>query len=65
MNEMWQVVKSTKTPTTGINHWVYLPARKMFIGVEFQKAAQTSPPDQLELLEFELQGYMKHVHVGP
>ena len=22
MNEMWQVVKSARIPTTGINHWV-------------------------------------------
>ena len=25
MNEMWQAVKGAKIPTTGINHWVYLP----------------------------------------
>lgn len=25
MNEMWRVVKESRTATTGINHWVYLP----------------------------------------
>jgi hypothetical protein len=25
MNEMWQIVKAAKIPTTRINHWVYLP----------------------------------------
>ena len=34
MNEMWQAVKGAKIPTTGINHWVYLPDKKMFVGVE-------------------------------
>jgi hypothetical protein len=65
MNEMWQVVKSTSTPTTGINHWVYLPNGRMFVGVELRNAWQLLIPDQLEPLEFELQRSMKHVHVGP
>ena len=65
MNEMWQVVKGAKIPTTGINHWVYLPDGRMFVGVELRNAQQIPTPDQLEPLEFELQRYMKHVHVGP
>jgi hypothetical protein len=65
MNEMWQVVKSTSTPTTGINHWIYLPHGKMFVGVELRTVQQIPIPDQLEPLEFELQRYMKHIHVGP
>jgi hypothetical protein len=65
MNEMWQVVKSAGIPTTGINHWVYLPDRRMFVGVELRNAQQIPTPDRLEPLEFELQRYMKHVHVGP
>ncbi len=66
MNEMWQVVKSARIPTTGINHWVYLPDGRMFVGVELRCLnAQAQTPDQLEPLEFELQRYMKHVHVGP
>jgi hypothetical protein len=65
MNEMWQIVKSTNTPTTGINHWIYLPDGRMFVGVELRDAQQIPIPDQLEPLEFELQRYMKHVHVGP
>lgn len=63
MNEMWQVVKNAGIPTTGINHWVYLPDGRMFVGVELRNPEQYS--DQLEPLEFELQRHMKHVHVGP
>ena len=65
MNEMWQVVKADKIPTTGINHWVYLSGGKMFVGVELRNPQQASIPDQLEPLEFELQRYMMHLHVGP
>ena len=65
MNEMWRVVKEAKIPTTGVNHWVYLPAGRMFVGVELRTPQQVPIPDQLEPLEFELQRYMKHLHVGP
>ncbi|MBL8816474.1 MAG: methyltransferase domain-containing protein [Planctomyces sp.] len=65
MNEMWQVVKGAKIANTGINHWVYFPAGRMFVGVELQNPEQVPTPVQLEPLEFELQRYMKHVHVGP
>ena len=65
MNEMWQVVKEAGIPTTGINHWVYLPAGRMFVGVELRNPKQAPTPNQLEPLEFELQRHMKHVHIGP
>ncbi|MGE3407538.1 MAG: GyrI-like domain-containing protein [Pirellulales bacterium] len=65
MNEMWQAVKGAKISTTGINHWVYLPDDKMFVGVELRGLQPSPIPDPLEPLEFELQRYMKHVHVGP
>jgi hypothetical protein len=65
MNEMWQAVKSAQLPTTGINHWVYLPDGRMFVGVELRNAQQIPAPNQLEPLEFELQRHMTHVHVGP
>lgn len=65
MNELWDVVKEAKIPTTGINHWVYLPNGRMFVGVELRNQKQVPKPDQLEPLEFELQRYLKHVHVGP
>jgi GyrI-like small molecule binding domain len=65
MNEMWQVVKGAGIPTTGINHWVYLPGGRMFVGVELRNPQQPPTPNQLEPLEFELQRYMKHVHIGP
>ena len=65
MNEMWRVVKGAGIPTTGINYWVYLPDARMLVGVELRNPQQIPTPDQLEPLEFELQGYMKHLHVGP
>jgi hypothetical protein len=64
MNELWQVVKGAKIPNTGVNHWVYLPAGRMFVGVELRKPNQAPIPDSLESLEFDLQRYMKHLHVG-
>lgn len=65
MDAMWQVVKGAGILTTGINHWVYLPAGRIFVGVQLRNPQQASLPDQLEPLEFELQRYMKHLHVGP
>ena len=65
MDEMWQVVKGAKIPTTGINHWAYLPDGRMFVGVELRNPQQFPTPAPLEPLEFELLRYMKHVHVGP
>ena len=65
MNEMWQVVKGAGISTTGINHWVYLPDRKMFVGVEVRYPQQVSMPFRLEPIEFELRRYLKHVHIGP
>lgn len=65
MNEMWQVVKGAGVPTTGINHWVYLPGDRMFVGVELRTPQPVPTPDSLEPLEFELQRHMRHVHVGP
>ena len=65
MNEMWQIVKGAKIPTTGINHWVYLPGGRIFVGVELRNPQQASLLNQLEPLEFELHRYMRHLHVGP
>ncbi len=65
MGEMWQAIKAAKIPTTGINHWVYLSHGRMFVGVELRNPQQGTVPDQLEPLEFELQRYMKYLHVGP
>jgi hypothetical protein len=65
MNEMWQAVKGANIPTTGINHWVYLPDGRMFVGAELRSPQPGPIPDQLEPLEFELPRYLKHVHVGP
>ncbi len=64
MNEMWQVVKGAGIPTTGINHWVYLAGGRMFVGVELRNPQQV-PASRLEPLEFELQRYLQHIHVGP
>ncbi len=63
MNEMWKVVKESNTANKGINHWVYLPGCRMFVGVELLQ--NSSAPKELEPLAFELQRYLKHVHIGP
>lgn len=65
MNEMWQVVKGAKLPNTGINHWVYLPDDRMFVGVELQGSGAVPTSSQLEPLEIELPRYLKHIHIGP
>ena len=63
MDEMWKIVRETGTPTTGINHWVYLADGRMFVGVELRPGAQT--PVELEPLNFELPRYLRHLHIGP
>jgi predicted transcriptional regulator YdeE len=63
MDEMWKIVKESHTATSGINHWVSLSHGRMFVGVELLK--NTQAPEELEPLEFELQRYLKHVHIGP
>jgi hypothetical protein len=65
MNEMWSVVKENKVPNTGINHWVYLPGGKMFVGVQLKDPQPTPLPGQLQPLDFTLARYVKHVHIGP
>ena len=65
MNELWQAVKEAKIPTTGINHWVYLPDDRMLVGVELRNPDQFPIPGRLEPLEFELPRCMRHVHIGP
>jgi hypothetical protein len=65
MNERWQAVKGAEVPTTGINHWVYLPGDRMFVGVELRSPHQGPMPDPLEPLEFVLRRDMKRVHIGP
>jgi GyrI-like small molecule binding domain len=63
MNEMWRIVKEAKMPNMGLNHWVYLPGGRMFVGVELEPGAPV--PKELEPLSFGLPRYLKHVHIGP
>jgi hypothetical protein len=63
MDELWKIVKQGGTATTGINHWVYLPGGRMFVGAEL--LPNTPAPDRLEPLQFELVRYLKHIHIGP
>lgn len=62
MNELWPVVKRGGISTSGINHWVYLPGGRMFVGVELRNEQRV--PEPLGPLEFELHRYLKHIHVG-
>lgn len=63
MNEMWQIVKNASIPNQGINHWVYLPQGRMFTGVEL--APGTMAPANLESVEFQIDRYLKYIHIGP
>lgn len=65
MNAMWVVVKESKIGNTGINHWVYLPDDQLFVGLELTESQQNALPPSLVPIEFELQCYAKHVHIGP
>lgn len=65
MNAMWHAVHAAKVPTTGINHWVYLPSNTMFVGVELRDPQQAVLVNELEPLEIELTRYLRHLHVGP
>lgn len=65
MNEMWKLVKDAGVQTTGINHWVYLADATMFVGVEVKNVPQSTIPELLRPLDFELRRYLKHVHIGP
>lgn len=65
MNEMWQMIKSARIQTAGINHWVYLPKGRMFTGVELRGNQTPAVSNGLERLTFELSRYARHVHVGP
>lgn len=65
MDAMWKVVKESGLGTTGINHWVYLPDGRMFVGVEVADSDKLRVPAPLEPYEFELRRCLKHQHVGP
>ena len=65
MNALWPVVNGAKVPTTGINHWVYLPGGRLFVGVELRSPQLLPTPDPLEPLEVDLGRFLRHVHVGP
>lgn len=63
MDEMWQEVAASRIATTGINHWVYLPQGRLFVGVAL--APGGAVPDKLEPCDVTLPRYLRHLHVGP
>jgi hypothetical protein len=65
MDDLWRLVRQARLATTGINHWVYLPGGRMFVGVELNPPEQPGIPDELEPLDFELTRRLEHRHVGP
>lgn len=64
MNEMWQMVRSRGIATTGINHWVYLDANELFVGVELTDGEPIAAAGALEPIEILLPRYARHLHVG-
>ncbi len=65
MDAVWKLVKEHDLRTTGINHWVYLPADVLFVGIDVQASNDSTLPMGLKPLAFELRRYLKHLHVGP
>lgn len=63
MRELWCTVKQDEIQTTGINHWVYLNDSSMFVGVE--RLSDCASNSRLMKLEFTMDRYLQHVHVGP
>jgi hypothetical protein len=41
MNQLWPAVQGAGIPTTGINHWVYLPHNQLFVTVELRNPQPT------------------------
>lgn len=65
MDAMWKIVAESGLRTTGVNHWVYLPDGRMFVGVEVAAPDRARVPEPLQPYAFELHRYLKHLHVGP
>ncbi len=63
MDDMWQHIQSTGIKSKGLNHWVYLPDSKMFVGVEL--IDPSSADSKFEQCQVHLPRYLKHVHLGP
>lgn len=63
MDAMWAEVRALGLRNTGINHWVYLPGRQLFTGVELSE-----PRDDvgtLARLNVRLNRHLRYVHTGP
>lgn len=64
MDPMWQELRERGIANLGINHWVYLPAEQLFVGVELE-AGETADLGTLQKLEVALNRYLRYVHRGP
>ncbi|MCA9261120.1 MAG: GyrI-like domain-containing protein, partial [Planctomycetales bacterium] len=65
MNAMWETIKQSQFPHRGVNHWVYLPDDRMFVGVETSVDDEPPLPNRFEMLELSLARHARYLHVGP
>ncbi|PQO44237.1 hypothetical protein [Blastopirellula marina] len=63
MDAVWRIVAASRIETTGINHWVYLPQGRLFVGVAIPSGGENQP--ELEACSVTLRRYLRHLHVGP
>lgn len=63
MDRMWGEVRDRRIKTKGINHWVYLPDRVLFTGIELQEPSMDV--GTLDRLDVSLDRYVRYMHVGP
>ncbi|MGC4022659.1 MAG: hypothetical protein QM734_12290 [Cyclobacteriaceae bacterium] len=61
--KMWGIVKGNNIKNKGKNIWLYLPADKVFAGVELENQFGTN--SDLEEKKVTLEKYAYYKHVGP
>ena len=63
MDRMWAILNQHKVGHKGVNHWVYLENRTIFVGVELETGAL--PPPELRRYELRIPKYATYEHRGP
>jgi len=63
MDRMWAEIRTRKIPNKGMNHWVYEPSNKIFVGVELDEDPAFATI--LERKPVSLPKYAYWKHTGP
>lgn len=63
MNKFWEKINAGNIETKGINHWIYEPGDKMFVGAELK----ISIPEmkEFEARNISIEKYARLIHTGP